>query len=174
MFNGCLSQPLDEFVNTDSGTRWSSASTEVYPAAASQPRKSVLTFLSTLRRKLCRMAKGNELDAYEKPPAFVKNIYKFYQRLPQTALDLDAGILDLSHDSDNGPRDAIAEVDTISQSTIRAACRHLQVREAMGTDISCEDVKIYESRGIPGNPSGESMRLRLLPHISQVCISYRL
>ncbi len=102
------------------------------------------------------MAQCKDLDAYKKPPAFVKDTYKFYQRLSTTAIDQDAEILDLSRELNECHRDAIAELDTIDASTIRVACRHLQGETALGTNMSCQDVKTYVSQEVPGSFSGKS------------------
>ena len=100
---------------------------------------------------LCKvMAQVRNLDARERPPAFVKSVYKFYQKLPQAALETDDGILDLRGGLRATFRDRVSEVDRISSSRIAAACRWLRDDEGPAMDLSGSEVKVYESNNIPG------------------------
>lgn len=98
------------------------------------------------------MAEGKDLNAYEKPPVFIKDVYKSYQRLSRAELDEDAGILDFSHASKPGHEYSIVKIDSITGSTICVAYRYLQGGDTLEADPSCRDVQIYEARHIPGEP----------------------
>ena len=96
------------------------------------------------------MAQVQNLDAYERPPAFIKSIYKFYQKLSQVELKTDDGILDLGGGLRDTFRDRISEVDQISSCRIAAACRYLRDDEGPAMDVSGSEVKVYEANNIPG------------------------
>ena len=96
------------------------------------------------------MAQVRNLDAREKPPAFIKSVYKFYQKLSQAALNTDDGILDLRDGLRGTFRDRLSEVGHMSSSRIAAACRYLRDDEGPAMDLSGSGVMIYESNNIPG------------------------
>lgn len=96
------------------------------------------------------MPQARNLDARERPPAFINSVYKFYQKLPQAALKTDDGILDLGGGLRATFRDRIAEVDRISSSRIAAACRYLRDDEGHAMDLSGSEFKVYEAKNIPG------------------------
>ncbi|KAK4691607.1 hypothetical protein P7C71_g5423, partial [Lecanoromycetidae sp. Uapishka_2] len=99
------------------------------------------------------MTKRKDLDAYERPPVFLKSTYKSYQRISLSALDQDAKILDLSGASDHGLQKSVIDTGIISQSAIRAACHYLHdegaLEGALDSDSFCQDVQIYEAQDIP-------------------------
>ena len=96
------------------------------------------------------MAQARNLDAREKPPAFIKSVYKSYQKLSQAALKTDDRILDLRDGLHATFRDRLSEVDHMSSSRIVAACRYLRDDEVPAVDLSGSEVKVYESNNIPG------------------------
>ena len=96
------------------------------------------------------MAQVQNLDAYERPPAFIKNVYKFYQKLSHAALKTDNGILDLRGGLRGTFRDRLSELDRISSCRIAAACRYLRDDEGPAMDVSGSEVKVYEANNIPG------------------------
>ena len=96
------------------------------------------------------MAQVRNLDANERPPAFIRNIYKFYQKTSQAALETDDGILDLSGALRTTFQDRISEVDGISTSRISAACRYLRDGKELAMDLLGSEVKVYEANYIPG------------------------
>ena len=96
------------------------------------------------------MAPVQNLDARERPPAFIKSVYKFYQKLPHAALKTDDGILDLRIGLPATFRDRISEVDRISSSRIAAASRYLRDDEGLAMDLSGSEVRVYEANNIPG------------------------
>ena len=96
------------------------------------------------------MAQVRNLDAHERPPAFIKSVYKVYQKLSQAALKTDDGILDLRDGLRATFCDRISEVDRISSSRIAAACRYLGDDEGPALDLSGSEAKVYEANNIPG------------------------
>ena len=103
------------------------------------------------------MAQVQNLDAYERPPAFIKSIYKFYQKLSQVELKRDDGILDLGGGLRDAFRDRISEVNRISSCRLAAACRYLRGDEGPTLDVSGSEVKVYEANNIPGMMPGTTM-----------------
>lgn len=100
---------------------------------------------------LCKdMAQVRNLDAHERPPALIKNVYKFYQNISEAALKTDDGILDLSGGIRATFHDRISEVDGISSSRISAACRYLRDGKELAMDLLGSEVKVYEANNIPG------------------------
>ena len=96
------------------------------------------------------MAQVRNLDAHEKPPAFIKKVYKFYQKISQASLKTDDGILDLSGGMRAIFHDRISEVDQIPSSRISAACRYLRDGKELAMDLLGSEVKVYEANNIPG------------------------
>lgn len=96
------------------------------------------------------MAQVRNLDAHESPPAFIKSVYKSYQKLAQAALNTDDGILDLRDGLCPKFSDRISKVDGISSSRIAAACRCLRADEGPAMDLPGSEVKVYEANNIPG------------------------
>ena len=98
------------------------------------------------------MAQEDSLDAHERPPAFIKNIYKFYQKLSKDTLNSDVGLVDLSLGLSLGNRNRIKEVDRLSRSRVCAACCQLQFEKTPTRGPSGPNVQVYEARDIPGKP----------------------
>ena len=97
------------------------------------------------------MAKGIELDAHERPPDFMRNVYKLYRKLSRAALETDESIIDLNDGMSCGAMiHKIKEVDRISRSEISAACEYL--REGKDVPIShiVPEIRVYEANDIPG------------------------
>lgn len=111
------------------------------------------------------MATGKDLDAHEKPPIFLKNLYKLHQRRSPTALESDGTILDLSRPPNCSNEENIVEVYTITHSEISAACCYLQVGETLDADPFSHDVKVYEARNLPGKGrKGPTCSTKFLTH----------
>ena len=98
------------------------------------------------------MAQGDTLDARERPPAFIKNVYKFYSKRSKDALTSDAGILDLSLGLNPGNCNMVKKTDKLSRPTVYAACCHLQGGIGLASNLSEADAEVYEAKDIPGNP----------------------
>ena len=96
------------------------------------------------------MAQVRNLGAHERPPASIKNVYKFYQKISQAALMTDDGILDLSGGLRATFHDRLTEVDGIAGSRISAACRYLRDGKELAMDLLDSEVKVYEANNIPG------------------------
>ena len=98
------------------------------------------------------MAQGDALDARERPPAFIKSVYKFYRKLSKDAFTSDAGILDLSLGLNTANCSMVKKVDKLLRSTVYTACCHLRDGNGLASTPSESDVEIYEAENIPGQP----------------------
>lgn len=100
------------------------------------------------------MMKTEQLDTHERPPDSVKNVYKFYQRLPKNDLDEDLDILDFGRGLSPNGHDKIMHRGSISSSDIDRAC--CQLGELYNTDQSEKggSRQIFEVKGIPGKLHG--------------------
>ena len=96
------------------------------------------------------MAQLREFNAHGRPPALIKNVYKFYQNISEAALKTDEGILDLSGGFRATFHNRISEVDGIPSSRISAACRYLRDGKELAMDLLGSEVKVYEANNIPG------------------------
>jgi len=108
------------------------------------------------------MAKIESLDAHERPPTFLRHIYKSYRKLPIGAVDSDPQILDFNRGSKppnpvNG--NAVAECGKISKSVMFTSCCILGEALKLDTYSSIRDVVVYEAKDILGQRSG---KIRLL------------
>lgn len=90
------------------------------------------------------------LDPHEKPPVFIKNIYKFYQRHSQALLLSDDRILNLSGGLHASFHSKVTEVNSISRSKLSAACGHLRDWKDQAINLSGPDIPVYEANDIPG------------------------
>ena len=96
------------------------------------------------------MAQVRNLDAHETPPAFIKKVFKFYQKISQAALKTDDGILDFSDGLRATFHDRISQVDGIPSSKVTAACGYLRGGKELAMEILGSEVKVYEANNIPG------------------------
>ena len=92
---------------------------------------------------------GNRpLDPHEKPPSYIRDVYKHYQKLPKSELDKAPDILDFGRSSDAYQNHAIVKKCEISKTVINAACRHVS---PTGTYSLCDqNIQVYEAKDIPG------------------------
>ena len=114
------------------------------------------------------MAQVRNLDAHEKPPAFIRKVYKFYQRISQAALKTDDGILDLNGGMRATFHDRISEVDGIPSSRISAACCYLRDGKELAMDLLGSEVKVYEANNIPGMCPGTARSVQRTSNTTQV------
>ena len=114
------------------------------------------------------MAQVRNLDAHETPPAFIKKVYKFYQKISQAALRTDHGILDFSDGPRATFRDRISQVDGISSPRISAACGYLRGGKELAMDFLGSEVKVYEANNIPGTCLGTASYVQRTNNITQV------
>lgn len=105
------------------------------------------------------MAKAESLNPYERPPSFIKNVYKFYQKLPRNAIEFDPEILDFNSGCSFNGRNAVVKLNKLSRSAVVAACYCLRQEEAWNSGTSDQDVQVYEARDIPGERSVKSILL---------------
>ena len=96
------------------------------------------------------MVPGPKLDAHEKPPCFVRDVYKKYQKLSPTLLRDNANILDLSCNNARGPGEGFVKSRSVEHNTIRAACYYLQVDDSLNAINIFEDAAVFESPNFPG------------------------
>lgn len=96
------------------------------------------------------MDQVRNLDAYQRPPDFIKEVYKSYHKISQAALKTDDAILDLSGGLRATFQDRISEVDGIPSSRVSAACGYLRDGKELAMDFLGSEVKVYEANNIPG------------------------
>ena len=92
----------------------------------------------------------NSLDARDEPPASIKGIYKRYQKLTLEAIQSDSTILDFHRGLSDDQQCKVRKIDTVSLSSIDAACAHLRVDAAYKDMARSADVPVYETIAIPG------------------------
>ena len=142
------------FVNTEPGYALVRRhKRERFPSRNGQKNSSALETEQLHCNSQTLMAQGDTLDARERPPAFIKNVYKFYQKLSKDALASDAGILDLSLGLSPGNCNIVKKVDNLSRPTVYAACYHLHGGIGLASNLSEADAEVYEAKDIPGKPS---------------------
>lgn len=95
----------------------------------------------------------NSLDARDKPPEFIKSIYKKYQKLTLEVIQSDPMILDFRRASNCASQCRVRKIDSVPQSLILAAYSHLGLAENdKGMQLSLH-TSVYETEAVPGEPS---------------------
>ena len=92
----------------------------------------------------------NSLDARDGPPASIKCIYKRYQKLTLEAVQSDSTVLDFHRGLSDEQQSKVRKIDSVSLSSIDAACAHLRVDAASKDVARSADVPVYETIDIPG------------------------
>ncbi|CAF9903065.1 MAG: hypothetical protein ALECFALPRED_000119 [Alectoria fallacina] len=92
----------------------------------------------------------NSLDARDKPPEFIKSIYKKYQKLTLEVIQSDPMILDFRRASNCASQCRVRKIDSVPQSLILAAYSHLGLAENdKGMQLSLH-TSVYETEAVPG------------------------
>ena len=95
----------------------------------------------------------NSLNPHDRPPQFIKSVYKRYQRLTLEAIQSDPMILDFRQSLSDEQQCSVRKIDNVPQSLINAACSHLGIAEVhKGVQLSMH-VPVYETEAVPGEPS---------------------
>lgn len=96
------------------------------------------------------MASPKSLDAHERPPEDIRNIYKKYQKMKKELLALDPDITDIS----SGDQvDALREVRHIKLQELRPTFRVFNVSSAandLDDQKSESTIRVYEHPDVPG------------------------
>ncbi len=99
------------------------------------------------------MAQAESLDAHERPPTFLRNVYKYYHKLPISAIESDPRVLDLNPGSKPAipaNNKALVECGKISTKIIAASCYKLADTPDLGKEMPSLDAIVYEVKNIPG------------------------
>ena len=94
----------------------------------------------------------DSLDAHDRPPGFIKEVYKRYQKLTLEAIQSDPTILDFRRGLTNEQQCKIRKVDSVPSSVIKTACSYLGPTEAHTDAASSVDLPVYETEAVPGEP----------------------
>ena len=94
----------------------------------------------------------NSLDAHDRPPEFIKGVYKKYQKLTFESIQSDPAILDFCQGLSCEQQCKVRHVGSVSLSSIDTACSHLRLGEVHKSAASGVDVQVYESKDVPGEP----------------------
>lgn len=96
------------------------------------------------------------MNAYERPPTSLMNVYKYYHKIPLSTIDSDPITIDFNR----GPNhlvneNAVAECGKMSKSAIVASCYALGDTSNLDISVPDEGVVVYEAKAIPGQYSKE-------------------
>lgn len=87
------------------------------------------------------------LDAHERPPDRIRNVYKRYQKLRGAALDNDSDLLDLSVSNMAGQ---LHVVRSISPTDLASAFQGFMADGSESLVLPDASVPVYEHRHMPG------------------------
>ena len=102
------------------------------------------------------MSKIRNFDAHETAPTSIRDLYKFYQKLPRERLDHDSGIIDPRRGLDHHKQGVTHIAGTIPCMSLNAAYSHLGIDVAVPSSIAAPDVSVYEFDHMPGGLSYQS------------------
>ena len=118
------------------------------------------------------MSKIRDLNAYEAAPTAIRDIYKFYQKLPRDQLESDPGIIDFRRGLDPEQQRVVHLVGTIPRLSLNAAYGQLGVGKSAQVSTPVPDVSVYEVDSLPGELScqnyvnkSDDLGLRLIPSL---------
>lgn len=106
-----------------------------------------------------QVAQAESLDAHERPPTCIKNVYKHYHKLLVSAIQSDPHILDFNRRSKpaiSADGNAVVECGKIPKETIAGSCSNLADTFDVVTGVSSQDAVIYGVQDLPGQPSEKS------------------
>ena len=90
-------------------------------------------------------------DPLEKPPDYVKDLYKFYKKLPKNEISPASDIVDFHVcKSEAGLLGGFWSRNNISKNAIKSACSYLEAAESANSCSVDDKVVIYEHPDIPG------------------------
>ena len=99
------------------------------------------------------MSKIRGLDAHETAPDFIKDLFKYYQKLPLDQLEDDPRLINLRRELNREQRDAVHVASTIPRKLLNVAYGHLgKETDATSTDLPGE-VQVYAVDDLPGESS---------------------
>lgn len=92
----------------------------------------------------------NKFDARDRPPEFIKTVYKRYQKLTFDAIESDPVILDFRRGLSDEQRCGVRKIGSVPQSSIDAASLHLGLVDAPKSMQLSIHVSVYETDVVPG------------------------
>ena len=102
-------------------------------------------------------------DPYERPPGFIKDIYKSYKKLPKGKIDSAPGIVDFRKcESGAGVFEDFRGRNTIPGKLIRSACSRLEFARSVDSYSIDDEVMVYEHSSIPGKASRHKLGLHMV------------
>lgn len=96
------------------------------------------------------MSRIRALDAHEAAPTSIRDLYKYYQKLPRDAVDRDAAIIDFERGLTREQQRLLHPVDHIAWSTVYTACQYLGTSVFSEHGLPQKSVLVYEVPGLPG------------------------
>ena len=107
------------------------------------------------------MSKIRNFDAHEAAPTSIRDLYKFYQKLPSIRLECDSEIIDPRGDLDHHKQGVIHAAGTIPCMSLNAAYSHLGIDVAVPSSAATPDVLVYEFDNLPGRLSNQPLYERI-------------
>jgi hypothetical protein len=96
---------------------------------------------------------------YERPPTAIKDIYKFYQKLPVPSLDARQDVIDLSKTGDDSNSLRPSSIEILPAELRKSFLGFLgSSQSSTSATSSSEPMEVFEVASIPGKPFN--------PHIS--------
>ncbi len=97
------------------------------------------------------MASTRGLDPRQKPPEFIKSIYKHYEKLTPKAIDTDPIIVDFARGLNDAQQSKINRIGTVASYTLHDSCSRFS-NEKDPNFQPTDDVAVptYEHEGLPG------------------------
>lgn len=103
------------------------------------------------------MSKSRDLDVHEVAPKSVRDLFKFYQKLPRDHLDNDDGVVDLRRGLNPEQQAIFHLAGFIPRNSIDTAYTHLGTHVPSEIAGSPADVRVYEVDNLPGESSNQTL-----------------
>lgn len=92
----------------------------------------------------------DSLNAHDRPPDFIKKVFKRYQKLTLEALESDPTVLDFRRGLTNEQQCKFRKVDSVPSSLLKTACSYVGPTEAHTDAAISVDLPVYETEAVPG------------------------
>ena len=99
------------------------------------------------------MSKIRGFDAHEAAPSSIKNLFKFYQKLPLDQLEVDPRIVHLRRGLNCEQTGTVHVAGIIPKHSLHAAYDHLSKERTAELTICPADVEVYAVDNLPGELS---------------------
>ncbi|KAL9607555.1 MAG: hypothetical protein Q9167_007537 [Letrouitia subvulpina] len=97
------------------------------------------------------MSTISNLSPYDRPPASIRTLYKFYQKLPPEALKTNPHIIDFQSGPEDLQRHRLKQISAISYHLVNSQCAEFDSDFAKANNVTNNDVPVYEYADLPGN-----------------------